>query len=685
MSKWYDIKAKATPQAADQKTSAEVFIYGDIGESWWGDSVAASDFVKEIAALDVEELTVRINSYGGSVSDGLAIYNALKRHKATVTVSIDGVAVSIASLIAMAGDTVEMAENAMFMVHAPWGYASGNSALMREYADLLDKYAQAMSNSYAAKTGKSAEDCLALLTDGADHWFTAAEAQAEGYVDTVTTALAVAASFDREAFAARAKNPPAAKAAGTPVAAATPPQEHTMPQTNPAAQQAQAAPQPNQAEIHAAGVRAEADRRASIQASFKPFASQDGVADLQTACEGDLECTADDAKAKLLAHLGKSATPAASNHVVTVQDETDNLRAAAVNAIVARSGLMQDASKRRAAMQGNPFVGMKLLDMAKASLERAGVSCAGMDQRKIVATAFTQGTSDFPILLENTMHRVLQDGYTNAADTWKRFCKIGSVSDFRAHNRYRTGSIGNLDTLNELGEFKNKTIPDGEKAQVQADTKGNIINISRQTIINDDLGAFVGLADTLGRAAARTIETDVYALLALNGGLGPIMSDGKTLFHADHGNIGTAALLSMASLDADRVLMGSQKDISGNDFLDLSPAVLLVSLALGGTARGVIGAEYDPDTSGKLQKPNIVKDLVRDVVDTARLSGTRRYLFADPVVAPTLEVSFLDGMEEPYLETEEGFTVDGARWKVRLDFGVDAVDYRGAVTNAGTA
>lgn len=683
MSKWYSIKAKATPQAADQKTSAEVFIYGDIGESWWGDSVTAAEFVKEIAALDVEALTVRINSYGGSVSDGLAIYNALKRHKATVTVSIDGVAVSIASLIAMAGDTVEMAENAMFMVHAPWGSAQGNSVLLREYADLLDKYAQAMANSYASKTGKTAEDCLALLTDGADHWFTAAEAQAEGYVDTITTALAVAASFDREAFAARAKNPPAAPAAGTPVAAATPPQEHTMPHTNPAAQQAPAAPQPNQAEIHAAGVRAEADRRASIQASFKPFASQDGVADLQTACEADLECTADDAKAKLLAHLGKAATPAAGNHVVTVQDETDNLRAAAVNAIIARSGLMQDATKRRAAMQGNPFVSMKLLDMAKASLERAGVSCSGMDQRKIVATAFTQGTSDFPILLENTMHRVLQDGYTNAADTWKRFCKIGSVSDFRAHNRYRTGSIGNLDTLNELGEFKNKTIPDGEKAQVQADTKGNIINISRQTIINDDLGAFVGLADTLGRAAARTIETDVYALLALNGGLGPVMSDGKTLFHADHGNIGTATLLSMAGLDADRVLMGSQKDISGNDFLDLSPAVLLVSLALGGTARGVIGAEYDPDTSGKLQKPNIVKDLVRDVVDTARLSGTRRYLFADPVVAPTLEVSFLDGMEEPYLETEEGFTVDGARWKVRLDFGVDAVDYRGAVTNAG--
>ena len=680
--KWYDIKSKAAPAAADQKTSAEVFIYGDIGESWWGESVTAAEFVKEIAALDVEQLTVRINSYGGSVSDGLAIYNALKRHKAAVTVSIDGVAVSIASLIAMAGDTVEMAENAMFMVHAPWGYASGNSAIMREYADLLDKYAQAMSNSYASKTGKTADECLTLLTDGADHWFTAAEALAEGYVDTVTSALAVAASFDREAFAARAKNPPAALASGNPVAAATPTKEPSMPQANPAATQTQTAAQ-NEAEIKAAGARAEADRRADIKSAFSPFASRDGIADLQATCESDINCSAADAKAKLLAHLGSTAAPAAGNHVVTVHDEADTLRAAATNSIIARAGLMKDAAKRREAMQGNPFVGMKLLDMARASLERAGISTSGMDQRKIVATAFTQSTSDFPILLENVMHKVLQDGYATAADTWKRFCKIGSVSDFRAHNRYRFGSIGNLDSLNELGEFKNKTIPDGEKAQVQADTKGNIINVSRQTIINDDLGAFIGLADTLGRAAARTIESAVYALLAQNNGLGPVMSDGKTLFHDGHGNIGTGAAISMASLDLDRVLMGSQKDISGHDFLDLSPAVLLVSLALGGTARGIIGAEYDPDTTGKLQKPNIVKDLVRDIVDTARLSGTRRYLFADPATAPTIEVSFLDGMEEPYLEMEEGFTVDGARWKARLDFGVDAVDYRGAVTNAG--
>ena len=212
MKKWYSIQARAA--AENKPASAEVFIYGDIGESWWGESVIAADFVKEIAVLDADEMAVRINSYGGSVTDGLAIYNALRRHKARVTVSIDGAAYSIASLIAMAGDTVEMAENALMMIHAPWSGMRGNAKDLREEADVLDKHAQAMATSYSSKSGKSVEDVLALLTDGDDHWLTAAEAMGEGYVDTVTPALDVAASFSREAWSTRAAKPSPA-AAGT--------------------------------------------------------------------------------------------------------------------------------------------------------------------------------------------------------------------------------------------------------------------------------------------------------------------------------------------------------------------------------------------------------------------------------------------------------------------------------------
>lgn len=365
----------------------------------------------------------------------------------------------------------------------------------------------------------------------------------------------------------------------------------------------------------------------------------------------------------------------------TVEAEADKRRAAMAQAIIVRAGF--GSQEIRASIGANPFRGAKLLDIARASLQNAGIRTDGMSQMDVVAAAFTQSTSDFPVVLENAMHKTLLAAYATQAMTWSRFCKRGSVSDFRAHNRYRFGSIGTLDSKNELGEFKNKVIPDGEKGSITAGTKGNIINISREAIVNDDLGAFMGLANSLGQAAARTVEVSVYALLAQNAGLGPVMNDGKTLFHADHGNLTTSAAISMEAIDKDRVAMASQKDVGGNDFLDLRPAVLLLPIGLGGTARSINDAQYDPDTANKLQKPNTVRGLFRDIVDTPRLTGNRRYLFADPNEAPVIEVAFLDGAEEPYLEQETGFTVDGTRWKVRLDHGTAAIDYRGAVTNAG--
>lgn len=678
--KFYSIKSRAN--AAGEKT-AEIFIYGDIGESWYGESVTAAEFVKEIAALEASEITVRINSYGGSVTDGIAIYNAILRHPAAVTVEIDGIAASIASLIAMAGDTVNIAENALLMVHAPWGGIYGNAAEMRQYADVLDKYADAMSSSYARKTGQDIDTIQALLKDGADHWYDAAEAVAFGFADGTTEAMPIAASFDLSRYGSLPQAAAVFASRFTPAAAAAPTaKEQTMP--TPATPAADPSANPiNESEIAAAAVKADARRRKDIAVAFASFVENnvEGAAELMAACQDDTACSADEAGKKLLAHLGKNAKPVAGNYIATTEDETDKRRAGITQAILSRAGVpgfKADAS--------NPWRSHKMLDVARDALSRAGVKSDGMGQMEIVGAAFTQSTSDFPALLENTMHKALQAAYVTQPDTWSRFCAVGSVSDFRAHNRYRRGSFGNLDGVNENGEYKSKAIADGEKQSVTASTKGNIINLTRHMIINDDLGAFLGLAGDLGRAARRTIEADVYALLALNGGLGPTMSDGNTLFFARTAtgtNIGTGAALSMAAIDADRVVMASQKDISGNDFLDLRPSILLVPLSLGGSARTINEAQYDPDTANKLQKPNVVNGLFRDIVDTPRLSGTRRYLFADPNEAPVLEVAFLDGVQEPYLEMQNGFDVDGTQYKVRLDYGVAGVGYQGAVTNAG--
>ena len=680
MAKWYEIKAAAPVAEGEQPKPAEVLIYGNIGDRWNEDGVVASELVRDLSALEADTINLRINSYGGSVPDGLAIYNALRRHKAAVNVFVDGVAISCASYIAMAGDTITMAKNAQMMIHGPWTIAAGNASGMREQADILDRYAKAMASAYADKSGKTYEDALALLTDGKDHWFLADEAKAEGFADEVGEEAAVAASlassFDLSRFKAAAPSAACAPPqVPQPTAAAVTTKEASMPAPVPAAGQPAATP-----------FARTKDDNAQVIAMFKPFAARPEIAALQTEVLADPGLTIETIQARLLAEMGKGAEPAnpqnAFPKIETVSDEGDKRKDAVVASILARAGVVQDAAAR-AALSSNPYRGDRLLDTARASLQRAGVSVSGMTPMEVVAAAFTHGTSDFPVLLENTMRKTLQAAYATAALTWNRFCATGSVSDFRAHNRYRTGSFGSLDAVNELGEFVNKSIPDGEKASITAGTKGNIINLSRTAIINDDLGAFVGLSNMLGRAAARTVEVDVYALLASNSGAGPTMGDGKTLFHTDHKNITTGAALSMAAIDADRVAMASQLDVSGNDYLDLRPAVLLVPIGLGGTARSINDAQYDPDATNKLQKPNIVNGLFRDIVDTPRMTGTRRYLFADPSEAPVLEVAFLDGNQNPYLELQNGFDVDGARYKVRLDYGVAAVDYRGAVTNAG--
>lgn len=659
MPKWYEIKAQV--RAAGEPTAADVFVYGNIGDRWNEDGVIASNMVRDVSELDVDTINLRINSYGGSVSDGMAIYNALKRHRAQVHVHVDGVAISCASYIAMAGDKITMAKNAQMMIHAPWGIAMGNARQLREEAEVLDRFAKALASGYADKSGKAHDEIMTLLSDGKDHWYLADEAVEAGFADEVGEEVAVAAalasSFDLSRF--------------KPAAAAAQPKEALMPEpVNPAAQPAIRTTEDNQ----------------KVVALFKPFADRPEIQALQTAVLTDTKLTVEQIQARLLDTLGKDVTPANPSasfpKVEIVEEEPEKRLAAMTTALMCRAGVVTDPAVK-ASLKSNPYRGSKLLDLARASVERGGRKVDGMDQMGIVAAAFTQGTSDFPVLLENVMHKTLQARYALAALTWKRFCATGTVSDFRAHNRYRLGSFGVLDAVNELGEFTNKTIPDGEKASITAATKGNIINLSRQAIINDDLGSFVGLAGMLGQAAARTVEVDVYALLALNAGLGPLMPDGQTLFHASHNNISTAAAISMAAIDADRVLMASQLDVSGNDYLDLRPAVLLVPIGLGGTARTINDAQYDPDTANKLQKPNIVNGVFRDIVDTPRITGTRRYLFADASEAPVLEVAFLDGAEEPYLEMQDGFDVDGARWKVRLDYGTAAVDFRGAVTNAG--
>ena len=199
---WFAIKAEA---GAEQ---AEVLIYDYIG---WG-GVTAIDFAKELKAVTAKTITVRLNTPGGDVFDGLAIYNSLKAHGAAIHVRVDGLAASIGSIIAMAGKTITMGESAFLMIHNPWALVVGNAKDMREMADTLDKIGGSLAGVYAGRPGVTIEQAQAWMD--ADSWFNAQEANAAGLADAVQggaeDAAQAAARFDLSGYA----NVPAAYQSG---------------------------------------------------------------------------------------------------------------------------------------------------------------------------------------------------------------------------------------------------------------------------------------------------------------------------------------------------------------------------------------------------------------------------------------------------------------------------------------
>lgn len=178
---WFEIKAK------EDDGASEIWIYDEIGI--WG--IDAKDFVKELSAIKSKKIDMHINSPGGDVFDGAAIYNEIKRHSADVTTYIDGIAASIASVIALAGNQVYMAENALYMMHNPWGMVLGNAEDMRKQADVLDKVRDTMLGAYTAKSGNDKKDIIALLD--AETWLSAEEALEEGFIDEISGKMDMAA------------------------------------------------------------------------------------------------------------------------------------------------------------------------------------------------------------------------------------------------------------------------------------------------------------------------------------------------------------------------------------------------------------------------------------------------------------------------------------------------------------
>lgn len=201
--------------------AAEIYIYDTIGAGWFEDGVTAKQFAKDLDAMKpFDTLTVYINSPGGSVFEGVAIYNIIARQQAVKVVKIDGLAGSIASVIAMAGDRVEIAANGILMIHNPWSIVVGDATEMRKAAETLDTIRETILGTYAARAaendGASAEELGAMMD--AESWLKADQALEAGLADVVIDAVDIAAmaKFDLSVF----DHPPETLAAAAKTAAA---------------------------------------------------------------------------------------------------------------------------------------------------------------------------------------------------------------------------------------------------------------------------------------------------------------------------------------------------------------------------------------------------------------------------------------------------------------------------------
>jgi DNA-binding XRE family transcriptional regulator len=324
------------------------------------------------------------------------------------------------------------------------------------------------------------------------------------------------------------------------------------------------------------------------------------------------------------------------------------------------------------------YRGMTLLELSREFLASAGVNVRGMSRDEI-ATRALHSTSDFPEILAAVTNKTLRQAYEAYPQTFKPFCRQVQASDFRDITRVQLGEAPQLQKVNEAGEFKRGTIGEARE-RYRVETYGRVVGITRQTIINDDLDAFTRLPAMYGTAIA-TLESDVvWAILTANAAMG----DGVALFHATHKNLASSgSALSTASIGEARASMAKQTGIDKKTVLNIRPTYLLVPVSLELAAEQLLAQNLTPTKTADVV-PQSIRSLA--VIAEPRLdtvSQTGWFLTASPAQIDTLEYAYLEGQQGAYIETRNGFDVDGVEIKCRLDFGAKAIDWRGLYKNPG--
>lgn len=696
-------------------TATEIMIYDDIG--MWG--MTAKRFREDFTSIpENHDIVIRINSYGGEVFDGFAIYNTIKERKDKVTVIIDGVAASIAGYIPLAASVVKAHRNAQTMYHNPWGGVVGNAEDMRKYADVLDSMRDTLVEDMVQRMGWSKEDVVQFIND--DTWLRAKEGVEVGLIDEELDAIEVEepatdkteklpSSLGGKVFVNYSTNVPVQKVpvntggivmekcphCGLEVQADSKFCSHCGKITDKLeAQKAASAKELNE-------MKAAAGKRALdiVAACKKHNVPEDKESEFLASTLEYPEIAA-----KIL-DLEKPDAPLDTNTKVVPKsggDSSDKFRAHATRCLAIAGGLKVSDEERAEARKDVPINSIHAL--YRMAIEREGGSSAHLDGHNLVDAVhrdhkmFSTGSSDLPAIIENVVNKSVTIGYDTAETTYEVTAGESETNDFKQASIVRSSNITEIKDLPEGGAFEDTKISD--KKEVYALTnKGKKWTLTYQAQVNDDVNWMTKIPMLMGKAVKRRINMDYYDAITSNSLVGPTMLEDSTAFFttghgnlkADSGlvsvsNIGTAqaALMNMAALKSEPDATAQPLGISGKYLLTgiNKMTSIMQQLGSGQDISQSIPGVYNPYSNGTITP---VFDAYLQAKLTAGSVGNAWYLMADQGAMETFGIAFLRGQRTPTFRREVSGVGDplGIAYDIYFAWAVYAADYRGVIYNDG--
>jgi ATP-dependent protease ClpP protease subunit len=701
----------------------EISLYNDIGLF----GISADSFLEMYKQVEnVNDLTVRISSYGGDIATGLMIRNRLKEHKAkNKTIIIDSLAASIAADIAMLPKfKVKIYRNAFIAIHKPMGGAYGSADDLRNTATSLDMMQEEIINDYKEKTkGKISVDLLNEKMNQTT-WFNAKQALKYGFVDEIIDEDSeneepVTSSSNRlpSKFTNIFLNKGVNKMKICPIcgkshdgenemcvdcigkfqnllkAPAQPPAAPVVPSVN----NVPPVPVPEPAKP-VDSIAAERNRITTIQNHCHELKlPEDFIKTLVDSGE-----TLDQASEKITNKLRETNTNKPAPIVIV--DQADKFREKACNTLQVRLNLTKDKEvinnvrKDPGPSDLHGLIGECLINEGKMSVNKIVRLTPEQLADEAIRMCNDLGSSDLPFILADTMNKAFNVSPAEAGATFDQVCAVDETSDFRNKSYVKLSSVGDIDNLPEGMAFKQGTFSDAQE-QIKVSTMGKVTTISRQMMVNNNTFAISQIPGMYVRACWNKANRVCYDLLTVNTLAGPtLLEDKKAVFHADHGNILTGkGVPSVASIDAIEQalyatkLMKAKKD-DPDTFVSGGIQKILTGTMNKLTLLQVLRSTFDPSKANN-QVFNPYSSGIVPVFDpylqsklTAAGKPYAQYGFADPNMFPTLTVLYLSGNRTPSIRSEASAVgaPQGISYEFYFDIGFGFQDYRGLILNDGT-